>query len=79
LSQVSTYDITDRLTKKFCGKCGTPLFTEHSAFPQFTYISIGALDDDRGVVPEYHQFVGSKAKWYAINDDLQQFEERPDR
>jgi hypothetical protein len=77
-NQISSFEITDRLTKKFCEKCGTPLFTEHSSFPQFTYVSLGVLDDVRGIVPEYHQFVGSKARWYAINDDLPQFKEWPD-
>jgi hypothetical protein len=71
------YDITARLTKKFCGSCGTPLFTEHSAFPQFTYVSLGVLDDDEGVVPEYHQFTASKAKWYSIMDGLPQYGEWP--
>ena len=75
---IRRYDITARLTKKFCGACGTPVFTEHSAFPQFTYLSLGVLDDDDGVVPEYHQFTGSKAKWYAITDGLPQYEGWPE-
>ena len=75
---IQRYAITARLTKKFCGSCGTPLFTEHSAFPQFTYVSLGVLDDDEGIVPEYHQFTSSKATWYAISDGLPQFEEWPD-
>lgn len=75
---ISSYNVTDRLKKKFCRNCGTPLFTAHSSFPEFIYISLGVLDDDRGVVPEYHQFVGSGARWYTIADDLPQFEEWPD-
>ena len=75
---IRRYGITDRLTKQFCATCGTPLFTEHSAFPQFTYVSLGVLDSSEGVVPEYHQFVGSKAEWYEINDGLPQYEKWPD-
>jgi len=33
------------------------------------------LDDDPGVRPESHIFVGSKAPWYDITDDLPQFAE----
>lgn len=76
--KIRSYKVTDRLTKKFCTVCGTPLFTGHSSFPEFTYVSLGVLDDDSGVVPEYHQFVGSKVKWYEIRDDLPQFDEWPD-
>lgn len=74
---IRRYDITARLTKKFCSSCGTSLFTEHSAFPQFTYVSLGVLDNDDGVVPEYHQFTASKAKWYSITDGLPQYREWP--
>ncbi len=76
--QVAACRVTERLTNRFCGTCGSPLFSEHSAFPGFVYVSLGALDDDRGIVPEYHQFTGSKAKWHRIGDDLPQFEEWPD-
>ena len=37
--------------------------------------SAGLLDDDLGVKPALHMFVGSKAPWWEITDDLPQFEE----
>jgi hypothetical protein len=37
----------------------------------------GNLDDDPGIRPTKHMFVGSKAGWYAITDSLPQFEEYP--
>jgi hypothetical protein len=76
--QASSYNVTTCLKKKFCGTCGTPLFTEHASFPEFTYISLGVMNDHQGIVPQYHQFVGSKVKWYEISDDLPQFEQWPD-
>lgn len=72
------YAVTERLTKIFCGTCGTPLFTEHSAFPGLAYICIGALDSTEGIVPEYHQFVASKARWYEIRDGLPQYDGWPE-
>ena len=41
-------------------------------------IPFGALDDDPGVKPERHIFVGDKANWYAISDDLPRFEQDPE-
>jgi len=35
----------------------------------------GAAFDDPGVRPALHMFVGSKAAWWEIRDDLPQFEE----
>ena len=35
-------------------------------------VPLGILDDDPGVRPEFHNFVGSKASWFEITDDLPQ-------
>ena len=40
----------------------------------FAIIPFGSLDDDVGVQPQRHIFVGSKAPWFEITDDLPQFE-----
>jgi len=75
--RLAHYAITDRLTKHFCRACGTQIYSEHSSYPGFAYVCLGALDEDAGIVPGYHQFVGSRARWYTIVDDLPQFDEWP--
>jgi hypothetical protein len=35
----------------------------------------GAIEGDPGIKPESHIFIGSKAPWHEINDNLPQFEE----
>ena len=40
-------------------------------------LAMGTLDDDPGVRPSYHIFVGSKAPWYDITDNLPQFDTFP--
>jgi hypothetical protein len=35
------------------------------------------LDDDPGIRPERHIYVGSKAPWFEITDDLPQHDELP--
>jgi hypothetical protein len=37
-------------------------------------LALGTLDDDPGVRPERHVFVGSKAPWFEITDALPQHE-----
>lgn len=71
---LTVYDITDRFTKQFCKHCGTMLFSTHTSFPDVVYICPGLLDDTEGLTPKFHQFVGSKAPWYAITDRLTQYE-----
>jgi len=38
---------------------------------------MGTLDDDPGIRPQMHIFVGSKAPWFDIADELPQHEEYP--
>jgi hypothetical protein len=40
-------------------------------------LALGTLDDDPGVRPQCHVFVGSKAPWHEITDDLPQFDQGP--
>ena len=72
--ELSTYDVTDRLEKSFCRRCGSLLFTRHGTWPRYTYVCLGALDEGHGIVPGYHQFTGSKAAWFTIDDGLPTFE-----
>ena len=39
-------------------------------------VPYGTLSDEPTLKPMYHQFVGSKAPWYEILDDLPQHDER---
>lgn len=64
--------------RSFCSVCGANLVTEFAAAPEWLGFALGTLDDDPGVKPECHVFVGSKAPWHDITDDLPQWDEMPD-
>jgi len=59
----------------FCRECGSSL--AGTAEGRITTVTLGTVEGDPGIKPELHIFVGSKAQWHEINDDLPQFEERP--
>jgi hypothetical protein len=42
---------------------------------EYVWLPVGTLDGDPGGRASHHIFVGSKAPWFAITDDLPQFEE----
>lgn len=58
----------------FCRRCGSnaPWVVEER---KLVLIPAGLLDDDPGVRPALHMFVGSKAPWWEITDAAPQFEE----
>ena len=41
----------------------------------FVHVAMGSLVDDPSIRPNKHIFVGSKARWFTITDDLPQYAE----
>lgn len=56
----------------FCRNCGSPLWSRRDADPDTLRLRLGLLDGDPGVRPIAHVWVGEKAPWYDIDDDLPQ-------
>lgn len=58
----------------FCRVCGSSM-PRKDAERQVTVVPLGSLDDDPGVRPSAHIWVGSKAVWDVITDELPQIME----
>ena len=61
---------------RFCRVCGCPV-PYLGIEGKIDRVWMGLLDDDPECPPMVHIFVGSKAPWHTIHDDLPQAEERP--
>ena len=59
-----------------CGMCGSLLFSVVRD-GAYVHIALGSLVDAPSIRPTAHMFVGSKAPWFEITDDLPRFEEYP--
>ena len=57
-----------------CGACGSLLFSVVRD-GAYVHVALGSLVDAPSSRPTKHIFVGSKAPWFEITDDLPQFEE----
>jgi len=58
----------------FCSECGSTLAGTDKG--DTTTVTLGTVEGDPGIKPESHIFVGSKAQWHDICDNLPQFEKR---
>ena len=56
-----------------CRKCGSLLYSVVRD-GAFVHVAMGTLVDAPGIRPNRHIFVGSKAPWFTITDDLPQYE-----
>jgi hypothetical protein len=65
---------TDELNDTRCGACGSLLFSVVRD-GAYVHVALGSLVDAPGIRPTTHIFVGSKAPWFDITDDLPQHEE----
>ena len=45
--------------------------------PEIYYLSMSTIEGNPTLPPGYHIFVGSKAPWHEINDDLDQHDAEP--
>lgn len=57
-----------------CKLCGSFLFAVVRD-GKFAHVAMGTLIDDPTIRPSAHIFVGSKAPWFTITDDLPQYDE----
>ena len=54
-----------------CGRCGSLLYSVVRE-GQWVHVAMGTLLDDPSIRPTAHMFVGSKAPWHEITDNLPQ-------
>lgn len=59
-----------------CKTCGSLLYSVVRG-GAFVHVTMGTLVDAPGIRPQRHIFVGSKAPWYTITDDLPQHDRFP--
>jgi len=57
-----------------CGACGSLLYSVVRD-GAYVHVALGSLVDAPSIRPTEHIFVGSKAPWYEITDDLPQHDE----
>ena len=64
----------DELNDARCGACGSLLFSVVRN-GEYVHVAMGSLVDAPSTRPTEHIYVGSKAPWFEITDDLPQSEE----
>jgi len=71
--QLQTYRSGETTERRFCRTCGSSLFWLDTTGDR-VWIAVGTLDGDPGRPIDEHIFVGTKAPWFTITDDLPQYD-----
>jgi hypothetical protein len=62
--------------RMFCTECGSAILSKRESMPEIVRVRVGTFDTPLQASPSAHIFVGSKAEWHEIRDDLPQHAER---
>jgi hypothetical protein len=71
------YESSPGVFRAFCSRCGSPIYSRRAAEPDAYRLRLGLLADDPERRSLAHFWVGSKAPWFQITDDLPCFERGP--
>ncbi len=79
--ETQAYDCKTRkgniVTRRFCAKCGTPLFSDIKATPAIWGIKAGTLDDASWLKPSMTLWKSSAPPWAHIDETLPVFAQDP--
>lgn len=67
----------NEIRRRFCPGCGSHLFANSSARPQFTVVRVGTLDDPSAVHPTANIWASSAPAWACLDGDLERVERQP--
>ena len=76
-SDTSVYASSDSHRRSFCSNCGSNILVALDQEPDALYLSMSAIEGDPPRPQGYHIYVGSKAPWHEISDDLEQYDTEP--
>jgi hypothetical protein len=70
-------DSGNRMHRRFCAECGTPLFSEAEARPHLIFVRVGTFDDPDLAKPAMTIWTSSAPHWAAIDAGLPRVEKQP--
>jgi hypothetical protein len=73
----SVADSGNVMHRRFCGQCGTPLFSEAEARPHLIFVRAGTLDDPGIAQPSMAIWTAQAPAWAYIDPDIPKVERQP--
>ena len=73
----SVADSGNRMHRRFCATCGTPLFSEAESRAHLIFVRAGSFDDTDVARPAMTTWTQSAPQWACIDAGLPQVEQQP--
>lgn len=77
--ELTTYDDSDTFSgnsvlRKFCGRCGSPIFSEPTDGKGLMIVKAGTLDDPSAFVPTVSVWTSTALPWVTLSESQYKFE-----
>ena len=76
-NDIKVYASSNDHDRVFCASCGSNILVDLADEPASLYLSMSTIEGDPPRPTGYHIYVGSKAAWHEITDDLEQYDTEP--
>ena len=74
----STADSGNTVSRGFCPKCGSAIFSRNSGMPGIVMLRGSSLDDPNSITPQMNVYVSRAPEWANIDPSLPGFAEMPE-
>ena len=71
---LTVFASSNDIDRIFCTECGSNILADAKSEPDVLYLCMGTVDGNPPRPPGFHSFVGSRAAWHEITDDLPQYD-----
>ena len=71
---ISVAESGNQIRRRFCPTCGSHLFANSSARPQYTVVRIGTLDEPSSISPTMNIWTKSAPAWACFDGNLDSVE-----
>ena len=72
MKNIKSYSSSELCKRVFCDTCGSNIMFLDETKSHKYYVSVGLINGNPKLPKAHHVFVGSKAPWYEIGDNLKQ-------
>jgi hypothetical protein len=62
--------MSGEVTREFCGRCGSPMFSRSTGSPGVAFVKAGAFDDADWITPQLSCWTSRQLSWATLPSEL---------
>ena len=66
-----------KVHRHFCGKCGSPIYSQPDAMPGAIFLKAGTLDDTSWLTPDFEMFCDTAQPWVKMTGEWDRMPRNP--